>query len=57
MQGGISELMLDGGTTHHVRRSRHPLFSLMSTPINNVLVAGGESHQVVGQGYMLLQTP
>jgi hypothetical protein len=55
-QSGISELILDGGTTHHVASSPHLRYSFRSSPVNNVLVAGGESHQVVGQGDMLLQT-
>jgi hypothetical protein len=55
-QYGINERILDGGTTHHVARSPSLLFSMRSSHINNVLIAGGESHEVVGQGDMLLHT-
>jgi hypothetical protein len=53
----ITDIILDGGTTHHVARSPCLLFSLRSSHINSVLVAGGESHEVIGQGDMLLHTP
>jgi hypothetical protein len=56
VHGGVSDLILDGGTTHHVARFPHLLFSLRSSHINSVLVAGGESHEVVRQGDMIRQT-
>jgi hypothetical protein len=56
MQGGVSDLIFHEGTTHHVARSPHLLFSLRSSHINNVLVAGGESHEAVGQGDMIPDT-
>jgi transposase InsO family protein len=53
----LTELLLDGGSTHHVVRSSFLLFRQTASPINEVLVAGGESHVVTCCGSMLVQTP
>jgi hypothetical protein len=53
MQGEMSELILDGGTTHHVAHSPHLPFSLKFSPTNSVTDPGGELHKIC-QGGMLL---
>jgi hypothetical protein len=53
----LTELVLDGGTTHRKAMSPRLLCSMRSSHINSVLVAGGESHEVAGQGDVLLHTP
>jgi hypothetical protein len=54
---GLTELWLDGGSTHHVVRNATLLSHRTASYINEVLVAGGESHAVACCGSMLLQTP
>jgi transposase InsO family protein len=52
-----TQLLLDGGSTHHVVKDKSLISNRTASHINEVLVAGGEPHEVTCCGSMLVQTP
>jgi hypothetical protein len=54
---GLTELWLDGGSTHHVVRDPSLFSNRRASQVNNVLVAGGEEHHVNCCGDMLIESP
>jgi hypothetical protein len=56
LEFGLKQMVLDGGTTHHVVRKRCMLFNMTASHINGVLVAGGAEHAVTCQGDIVIDT-
>jgi transposase InsO family protein len=56
-EGGVADIWLDGGATHHVVTSKHMLSRTTASNVNSVLVAAGDEHQVTCCGNLSLQTP
>jgi hypothetical protein len=54
---GVTELWLDGGSTHHVVQDPSLLFNKSASAVNSVLVAGGEEHHVQCEGELMIETP
>jgi hypothetical protein len=54
---GMTEIWLDGGSTHHVVRDKSLLFNRTASHVSSVVVAGGEEHSVECCGDILLETP
>jgi hypothetical protein len=54
---GLTELWLDGGSTHHVVRHPSLPYNRTASQVNSVLVAGGEDHQVQCEGDMMIECP
>jgi hypothetical protein len=54
---GMTEIWLDGGSTHHMVRDKSLIFNRTASHVSSVVVAGGEEHSVECCGDILLETP